>query len=191
MSQRRARLTNRPSGRLKNEVPSPIADARCPAQSLSNTMRTTQNQRKASGVALLVLAAIFAVISFDLPPPRAGLVMIEGRVKEIVPAEPGKNGNPTRFRISGDERLLQYHSKSGDMGRVELELGRSSDQPVRVLIDSNDKFSTVFEVTIGGRTIRSYEEVVAAWRSGNRLGLWIAWASAIAGAVVILSARRR
>jgi len=76
------------------------------------------------------------------------------------------------------------------MGRVEQELRRSAQQPVRVMVDPADRFSTVYEVAVGGRIIRSYDEVAAAWRHGNRLGLWTACALAVVGAVVLFRARR-
>jgi hypothetical protein len=152
-------------------------------------VRVTSNQRKTSGFCLLILAAIFAAISLDAPPSRANLQALEGRVEEVVPATSGKNGLPTRFRLSGDARLLQYHSKSGDMGRVEQELRRSAQEPVRVLVDSADRFSTVYEVIVGGRTVRSYDDVTTAWRRDNQLGLWIACASAVVGALVLMRAR--
>lgn len=161
-----------------------------PRVSRGISVRTPSSQSKVSGVCLLILGAIFAAISLDTPPARADLQTIEGRLEELVPASPGKNGLPTRFRIGGDGRLLQYHSKSGDMGLVEQELKRAAQQTVRVMVDPADRFSTVYEVMVAGRMVRSYQDVATAWRRGNRLGLWVAGVSAIVGAIVLFRAKR-
>ena len=150
--------------------------------------RTTRIQRKATGYCLLILAAVFAVISLDSVPPRTELMTLEGLLDEVIPATPGNAGLPTRFRITGDGRLLQYHSKAGDMGLVEQALVRSAQQPVRVLVDSADEFSTVYELAIDGHTIRSYDEVTAAWQSNNMFSRWIAWVSALTSVVVLFRA---
>lgn len=144
------------------------------------------------GICLLILAALFAVISLDRPPSRSELTTLTGRLESVDPSIAGKSSStPTRFRIAGDDRLLQYHSKAGELGHVEQELIRSVQRPVRVLVDPADAFATVYEVEIDGRMIQSYDGVAAAWRSDNRLGWCAACALAIAGVVLLLRARWR
>jgi hypothetical protein len=145
-----------------------------------------------SGVILLLLAALFiGLATYDDLPPREELVAVEGRLEQVVPATSWKYGRPTRFRLSGDGRLMQYVSKAGRMGFVEDELQEVKQETVRVLVDPNDEFATVFEITIAGRPVRSYAEVADDWRGNNRFGLWVGVVSALAGLAFLLRARLR
>src|SRR5262249_37437163 len=97
----------------------------------------------AIGICLLVLAAIFGLSALGGVPARATLLEINGDLVQLTPATQGKFGTPTRFRLAGSDREFQYISKSREMGRVEEELKRAGRSPVRVLVEPDDKFSTV------------------------------------------------
>lgn len=153
--------------------------------------RARSNNLAAAGVCVLFLAAIFAVASLDMPPARAELVTITGSLEQVIPATGGKNSIPTRFRLKGSDVLFQYLSKSGEAGLVESRLKLSGANAVRVLVEPNDAFATVYEIEVDGRLVRSNEEIAAAWRRDNGRGLWVAGICAIVGIGLIARARWR
>jgi hypothetical protein len=135
---------------------------------------TFANPYKLYAICFLLLAVLFALLGMQNQPSRAELTSVEGLITRVTPSTTsGKAEVPTRFGIVGDPRWFQYLSTAGDSARVERELFQAHEQPVRLLVDSNDRFSTVFEVVIGGRVIRSYEEVDEAWRSNQRYSIWL------------------
>src|SRR5215213_345442 len=97
------------------------------------------------------------------PPRRDSLAVAQGSVAWTSSYKYG-----IRFGFAGDKRKFVYASKSNAMGAVEDALNRSDRPRLSVLFDprepsgpiySNDKFFTVYEISSGSGSVRTYAEV--------------------------------
>ena len=100
---------------------------------------------------------------------------IQGRIAWI---EPYKFG--VRFGFDGDDRNFAYLSKADAHHLVTQHLVSAGDHLIAVLAELDDSHSplyndkeyhVVFQVAVGEKTVRPYQDVAAAWASDNKLML--------------------
>lgn len=148
-----------------------------------------------SGILLLFIALLFLVISGDAPPPRASLVTVTGQLRYIEKVYGRFGLSAMRFGLEGDSRNFQYYSKEGCLDLVEQSLERAASSEVQILINAHEShtpwfddrsFHTVYELKLDGQTIRTYEEVLSAWRNNNAVGPWVGYPAALAGTIFLL-----
>ncbi len=92
------------------------------------------------------------------------------------------SGKKPRFKLRGSAKVFGYSSKSGRSAWVLGKLEQTSSEVVEVLYDenepgrplfSNTEVFSVYSISIGGRKIRSYEEVASAWDEDNATGRYL------------------
>ena len=127
--------------------------------------------------ALLGMFILYASTQGTGIPERSGLQVASGMVEWM---ESGKYG--VKFRLAGEPRAFDYASKGNALGLVEGTLKRGG-QPITVLFDplnpggpvySRTDFYPVYELSVSGASVRTYDQVQAAWESDNRIGVWVA-----------------
>lgn len=144
---------------------------------------------------------IFAIIGFGflylfafsgkiLPP--ADLTLIQGEIDWVKAT--GKHGNNLRFKFIGDNTHFIYHSTGGQTSKTHSALS-SEDSIISVLYDDTDSHSppwdensyySVYELTKDGNTVRSYESMVVAYASNNRLAGWAGMVSLFLAGIFLL-----
>jgi hypothetical protein len=123
-------------------------------------------------------------------PSRAALVEVTGTL-----AGYERNRHSIGFRLRGEPRDFVYPSKAKAMDEVMAGLDAAGRRPVTAWVDAADMAGdgplTVFALAVDGREVRSYGDVAAAWRSDQRIGLWVGIAMlGCAGAFTALLLRK-
>ena len=79
--------------------------------------------------------------------------------------------------LAGQRRRFDYLSKAGDFGSVEDAL--VPGQQITLWIDPADidRTPTIYQLEVNGRMLRSYADVRDAWRSDNRMAIYLFIAS--------------
>jgi hypothetical protein len=152
-------------------------------------LRLTERSTKLLSAVLLAGLGALGVYSGLSPsdglPTRSSLASAEGAATEYATYKYG-----VRFSLSGQPTAFNYLSKGNASDQVAAALASSAGKTVRVLynpqslggpIYSNRNYFTVFEVAVDGQSVRSYDQVAAAWRSDNRVGFWGGWAALVFG----------
>ncbi len=148
---------------------------------------------------LAFLAFAMAAVCFLNLDPRRGitaetaLVEANGKVAWVQEHRYG-----TRFGLVGFEARFDYPSKANRTEAVRRALNNAGDELVSIRYESdthgplysNDRYHDVWEITIGGRTIRTYAETAAAWESDNRIVPWLGAAMTLCGIVMGFVARK-
>lgn len=84
-----------------------------------------------------------------------------------------------RFKLRGSDKVFQYSHKAEQSEFVLRILGSTTGELVEVLYDKNDphrplfsrvEIFTVYSISVDGKTLRSYEDVVSAWSDDNTFG---------------------
>ena len=110
-------------------------------------------------------------------PERSELQTASGLVEWI---ESDKYG--VKFGLTRESRAFDYASKGNALGLVKDTLKRKG-QAVTVLFDpsspggpvySKEVFYQVYELSVLGVPVRTYDQVQASWKSDNRVGVWVA-----------------
>ena len=159
------------------------------------------SQRNALPLAIvsIVLAAFGAYLGIDPKgvPAREQLRNAAGTVTWAQ-----KDRHMLVFSIdSMESATFAYHSKAGSMSAVQSDIARGKREGVAVLFDPEDRMGPVwrddgafpvYQLKVAGRTIRSLEDVDRAWRSDNRVWLYMAVIAALSAIYfALLSFRRR
>ena len=129
-------------------------------------------------VLALALSAVmfYAWAAFDSLPPRESLRTATGQIDWVKSDKYG-----VKFALQGSSRAYEYHSKANEMGAVESRLVNTRE-PITVLYDpedpsgpiySDEVFHDVYELSTPTGAFRSYEEIQAAYRSDNKIALWM------------------
>lgn len=148
-----------------------------------------------SGISLLLIAALFFVIGGRDPPPRAKLTEVLGPLSYVESVRGRYGLSAVRFGVKTDPRNFQYHSKEGAVSDVLRALKQATASDVRITFDSTEShtpmlddrsFHTAYELKVGGRTIRSYDQVRASWRGNNDVGLWVGYPAAVVGTLFMV-----
>ncbi len=118
---------------------------------------------------------------FVVSAPKAGIVPKEALLDssgKLAWTNTGKKG--IVFGLVGTTEKFEYLSKSGEMGAVWDSLSHAGDEVVSVRYESRtyNAYHRVWELTVGGRGIRTYAETAAAWEAVNRFGRWFGPAAA-------------
>lgn len=138
--------------------------------------------------------ATYSWWTFKGIPPRAGLQQASGRVVWMESTR-----NAVRFRLEGTPQALGYLSKSNAMGQVRDALGHAGKTTVTVLFDaadvsgplfSDERYSTVYELHVGARSVRTHQQVAQAWASDEAWAGWLGLVFAVFGLYGLFGARR-
>lgn len=131
----------------------------------------------AFGAFLLIYA-----LSDDVP-PNSELQTVSGMLYSYEEVQSGRaaSSKTPRFKLRGDDRVFQYVSKGGKIGTVIGALRSAGGKTVTISID-DELFSppfddielyTVYAIEIEGVAIRRYDDVAAAWRADNVVGVYL------------------
>jgi hypothetical protein len=151
--------------------------------------RLTERSKKLLSAALLAGLGALGIYSGLNPsdglPSKSSLASAEGAATEY---ETYKYG--VRFSLDNHATGFNYLSKGNASDQVAAAIASSSGKTVSVLYDpqslggpvySDREYFTVFEVAVDGQSVRSYDQVAAAWRADNRVGFWGGWAAFLFG----------
>ena len=136
-----------------------------------------KRRRWALFAALLGMFILYVSTQGTGIPERSRLQVASGVVEWM-----GSGKYDVKFRLAGEPRAFDYASKGNALGLVEDTLKRR-DQPVTVLFDpfnpggpvySKTEFYPVYELSVSGARVRTYNQVKASWKSDNRVGVWVA-----------------
>jgi hypothetical protein len=120
-------------------------------------------------------------------PPRSELQTATGSVSWV---KSGRYG--IRFGLDGIPTAFDYSSKGNAMGLVQDALSRPDRPLVTVLYDSSSgTYHPVFELSLSGKSIRSHEEIAAAWQTDENVALGLAVIFAFGGMFLAWSASRK
>jgi hypothetical protein len=152
--------------------------------------RLTERSKKLLSAVLLAGLGVLGIYSGLNPsdglPSRSSLALAEGAAVEYETYRYG-----VRFSLGGHPTGFSYLSKGNASDQVAAAIASSSGKTVKVLYDpqsmsgpvySDREYFTVFEVSVDGQPVRSYDQVAAAWRADNRVGFWGGWAAFLFGA---------
>jgi len=126
---------------------------------------------------LIGMGAIYSWATFNGVPSRASLKFASGRVKWTEEYRYG-----VRFALEGTAENFVYVSKGRAMGVVTGALTDAQRPSVSVLYDpasgsgpvgSGRSYFTVYELAANGRMVRSRGQVEQAWRSDEKVGLYL------------------
>src|SRR5690606_16910143 len=97
-----------------------------------------------------------------------------------------------RFGLTGDSRTFAYARKSGESATVSAALAVASNQPVTIMVDSDESqpFLQVYEVSSNHGALRSYAQVQHSWASDYRFGYLAALLAFAAAGALEYGARR-
>lgn len=121
-------------------------------------------------------------------PERSKLATASGTVRWVDRGE-----YVISFRLTGHDRGFEYASKGRAVGRVRRALQGSGPAEATVLfnphrssgpVSSDERFHPVYELSVGGVAVRTYDEVQAAWRADNRIGFWLGVAFLVCSALM-------
>lgn len=155
----------------------------------------TSRDRLVSGFLLFALASVFFYAGDDEPSARDDLVEVSGSLSFVEEVVARSSLSAVRFALSSDRRYFHYDSKGGRIRDVIGALRTARSGTVRVLFDPSSPFQptgddrifySVYELTVGGKDIRAYDQVVDARRSDNEFGKWAGYATALGGAFLFL-----
>lgn len=133
-----------------------------------------------AGFSLLSLSmagiGLYAFLTDEFP-KRESLLSASGAVTAV---QSGKSG--VAFTLEGQVPRFHYLSKGKAIGVVEQGLAPGPGRIVGVLYEdkgsapvlSDGIHYNVFEITLNGKPVRSYEQVRAAWHADNQIGAWLA-----------------
>lgn len=158
-----------------------------------------------AGVGVLGLSALFFAIGFisHEPPPRSSLTELTGQLRYVERVLSKRSLNAIRFGLTSDPRHFQYVSKAGAANEVLEALEGAEERRVRIAFDSSDSHTpwfedralyTIYELTVEGRPVRSYDQVASSWTGDNAFGRWVAYGLASGGLLLLFvhfRARRR
>lgn len=129
---------------------------------------------------LAMITAIFGILIIYLSsgkvniPDRSKLQSTSGKVSSL---ESGRNS--VRFTFVDDERLFNYSSIGREFSLVKNNLKRDGiyvtilfdmDKPVSSALSKGPLYQ-VYEISISGSSLRSYDEIKAAWEMNNYIGI--------------------
>ena len=154
--------------------------------------------RQLAAYAVLSLAlsvgAIYSWATFSGIPARDSLLSASGTVEWVQEYRYG-----IRFALKDVPRRFVYLSKGNAMGTVAAALASNGKHAVTVVYDpkrsggplgSSEKYFDVYEISAGGKTVRSHEQVASAWRSDERVGLYLGFAFLLSSVFLGFSALR-
>ncbi|MHC9084206.1 hypothetical protein ACYX7E_04105 [Luteimonas sp. RIT-PG2_3] len=147
--------------------------------------RLTERSKNLLGaVSLAGLGALGVYLGLnpsDGLPLKTSLASAEGTATEYETYRYG-----VRFSLDSHPTGFNYLSKGNASDQVAAAIASSSGKTVKVLYDpqslggpvySDRQYFTVFEVVVDDQSVRSYDQVAAAWRADNRVGFWGGWAA--------------
>lgn len=140
-----------------------------------------------------LLSCAMSIFCFEQMYPRIGVPekgSLLQSVGKVVWVKEYRYG--TRFGLTGTGAWFVYPSKATGTGSVRDALISSPSDDVSVLYESethgpiysSDRYHDVWELTIGGRAIRTYEQSAAAWELDNRLIPWLGAAMGLCAIVL-------
>jgi len=144
------------------------------------------NRHRRGYLLILVLGAGLAIFSawFYLKgsgiPEKSVLVEASGNIEYM--AATGKHGTNLRFKLRQDDRHFAYYSNGGKVGAVESALCCTRESitilynpstPHSSLFDSAEYYP-VYEIRIGGASIRSYMDVRESYQRNANLAGYMA-----------------
>lgn len=150
----------------------------------------------ATGLLCLSLGAgiVYACATEADPPPRAQLARASGRVEWFE-----KSRHQLHFSLSGSPRRFSYPAWGGGWNAVHGALSRESAN-VDVLFAATDssespwpwrRYSAVRELSVDGRAVRTYEQILAGRRRDLNVGVGLGVAFLASAAICALQAWRR
>ncbi|NNE84236.1 MAG: hypothetical protein HKN28_09730 [Alphaproteobacteria bacterium] len=139
------------------------------------------------GVLLLILAAIFWYVSRDPGsgvPPYQDLKYYSGEPESIT-----QRDNNIRFRLRGNDIVFRYSSKSSKTVGVRYAIDNATIVGVKYQDEGpKAKLKEVFEMMADGRVVRSYQDIMEAWKKDDKLGPWLSFVAGLAGIYLLLVA---
>lgn len=113
--------------------------------------------------------------SFGIP-DKSALLAAHGRVVAV-----GSERYGVKFRLQGRPEIFYLPSKAGGSGAAEAALDRAGSAVVSVLFEaeprrplfSDDRRYDVWQLTVGDRDVRTFEQSGAGWRSDNSVARWV------------------
>ena len=103
-----------------------------------------------------------------------------------------------RFGFLGERREFDYPSKAKAVGLVFDTLSPARAQNVVIMYDStprrpafSEPYFNVWEISVGGKRVRTFEQVVSSWESDNQIFPWVGGFMLLVGAGIGVAAWRK
>lgn len=129
---------------------------------------------------IVCLAA--ALLMLTQVQPRAGIPSAESlKVATGIVAGIERYKYGVRFGLVGTSELFNYPSKSNAKDRVEAALRSAGTQMISVRYEaetfkpiySEQRYHNIWEISVGGTSIRTYTETSSAQEQDNKIAPWL------------------
>ena len=147
------------------------------------------------GVLLGVTIPLVSHCVLSAYPERRVLTEVEGVVEFV-----SSSRYALDFGFEGDPRVFSYARKSGEWQEVDAAIRSSANQPIKILIDSDEHAPAVQEkgnarfevygVSSAQSILRAYDDVRQSWRNDHRFVYALVSLCLLAAGLLEFRARR-
>ena len=152
------------------------------------------------GIVFVGLGAVILWLAREDVPEREKLTEVAGRLGSLeAVSSRGSSLSAVRFTLAGDRRNFSYGSSAGEIKEVWSVLERGRGAELRILADLSTAhaplwdervFHAAFEVSLGGKPVRRYDDVRKALENNAWLGGVLGWLFILGGAAGIVAGLR-
>ena len=130
----------------------------------------------AASAGSFLLAALFAYLltqgETDGLPERSQLRELQGSIQVV-----RRYKYFVEFQLAPWKPVFEYPSKARALSAVAAALREGGNATVLIdgskFVDGEGHRTTIFALTMDGKTIRSFDDVDRAWRADNRIAYWL------------------